>query len=300
MAAAAAAPVAVQTQPTPKSPRRHLRISAAATVAGVVLVIWIVAAIAAPVLAPHDPQNQSLTTRLMPPAWEDGGSLEYPLGTDELGRDILSRLIYGSRASLLVGLTVVGVAASLGSLLGLLAGFYGGRIDTAIMRTVDLFLAFPFFILALALMAVLGPSFGNVVLVLGLTGWVPFARMVRADTLGLRRREFVQASVALGAHDSELIVRHVVPHLLSPIVVLGTLEIATAIVAEAGLTFLGLGIPPSTVTWGNMLEAGREYVFTSWWLTTMPGITIFVAVLSINLLGDWLRDVWDPRLRRIA
>jgi peptide/nickel transport system permease protein len=300
MTTAAASLVVIPAQATPRARRTRLRVSPAALAASLILLIWIVTAIAAPVLAPHDPQEQALLTRLTPPVWQEDGNPQFPVGTDELGRDILSRLIYGSRASLLVGMTVVGVAASLGSVLGLLSGFYGGLVDTAIMRTVDLFLAFPFFIMALALMSVLGPSFLNVVLVLGLTGWVPFARMVRAETLGLRRRDFVQASLALGARDSELIVRHLVPHLLTPIVVLGTLEIATAIVAEAGLTFLGLGIPPSTVTWGNMLAAGREYVFTTWWLTTMPGVTIFVAVLSINLLGDWLRDVWDPRLRRMA
>lgn len=300
MTAAAVSPGAVEVRATPKPRRTRVRVSRVALAAGVVLLMWIVAAVAAPLLAPHDPQTQSLVTRLTRPAWQADGALDFPLGTDELGRDILSRLIYGSRASLLVGMTVVGVAASLGSVLGVLAGFYGGLVDMAIMRLVDLFLAFPFFIMALALMSVLGPSFVNVVLVLGLTGWVPFARMVRAETVGLRRREFVQASLALGARNSELIVKHIVPHLIAPIVVLSTLEIATAIVAEAGLTFLGLGIPPSTVTWGNMLEAGREYVFTSWWLTTMPGVAIFVAVLAINLMGDWLRDVWDPRIRRMA
>jgi peptide/nickel transport system permease protein len=300
MTVASASVVAVQAHATPQRRTRGVRLTTSAVVAVAIVVTWMVAALAAPLLAPHDPQAQSLTGRLTPPAWQEGGSMNHVLGTDELGRDILSRLIYGSRASMLVGLTVVGVAALLGSLLGLLAGFYGGRVDTTIMRVVDLFLAFPFFIMALALMAVLGPSFLNVVLVLGLTGWVPFARMVRAETLGLKRREFVQASLALGADNAGLIWKHLVPHLLTSIVVLGTLEIATAIVAEAGLTFLGLGIPPSTVTWGNMLASGREYVFTSWWLTTMPGVTIFVAVLAINLLGDWLRDVWDPRLRRAA
>lgn len=280
----------------PAARRRRLP-SPAVLIAMMVLGLWVVAAVASPLLAPQDPNAQSLTARLRPPAWNAGGSLGYPLGTDQLGRDILSRIIYGSRTSLIVGLTVVAVASTLGTVLGLVAGYYGGRVETVIMRGVDLFLAFPFFILALALMAVLGASLVNVVLVLGLTGWVPYARMARAETLGLKEREFVQAAVVLGASHRRIIVRQIVPNLLTSVMVLGTLEVATAIVAEAGLTFLGLGIPPSTPTWGQMLESGRQYIFTSWWLTTIPGLTIFVVVLAINIVGDWLRDTWDPRLR---
>jgi peptide/nickel transport system permease protein len=178
-----------------------------------------------------------------------------------------------------------------------LAGYHRGVTETVVMRTVDLFLAFPFLVLALSLMAVVGPSFTNVILVLGLTGWVPYARTVRAETMVLRRREFVQAAVALGASDARILWRHVRPNIMASILVLSTLEVATAIVAEASLTFLGLGIPPSIPTWGQMLEAGREYVFNAWWLTTIPGVCIFVVVLAINVVGDWLRDVWDPRLR---
>jgi peptide/nickel transport system permease protein len=277
--------------------RRRTWPSVGALAGIVVLTVWVVMALGAPLLAPRDPSEQQLLDRLRPPVWAEGGSVAYPLGTDQLGRDILSRVIHGSRTSLLVGLTVVLVAATVGTSLGLLAGYYGGRVETVVMRTVDLFLAFPFLVLALSLMAVLGASLGNVILVLGLTGWVPYARTVRAETLVLRRREFVQAAVALGASDAAILTRHVAPNIIASVVVLGTLEVATAIVAEASLTFLGLGIPPSIPTWGQMLETGREYVFNAWWLTTIPGVCIFVVVLAINIVGDWLRDAWDPRLR---
>lgn len=292
-----AVPVAIRTVQKPGLRRLP---APAALIAMAILALWVLAALFGPLLGLRDAQEQSLTGRLVPPAWSPGGSLDHLLGTDQLGREILSRIVAGSRTSLIVGLTVVMVSGTLGTALGLIAGFYGGWAETLIMRAVDLFLAFPFFILALALMAVLGPSFINVVLVLGLTGWVPYARVARAETLGLKQRDFVQAARALGATNRVLILRHILPNQFTSVMVLATLEIATAVVAEAGLTFLGLGIPPSIATWGQMLESGRQYIFTSWWLTTVPGTTIFVVVLAINIVGDWLRDTWDPRLRGVS
>ena len=263
----------------------------------VVLGAWILLALIGPLIAPHDPTHQDLVARLTPPAWSAGGSPAYPLGTDELGRDILSRLIVGARIALIVGATVVALSATTGTIIGLLAGYYRGWVDTIAMGAVDVLLAFPFLLLALALLAVVGASLLNIILVLGLTGWVPFARTVRADTLSVREREFVEAAHASGTSNFGIVRRHILPNVMGPVIVLATLQVATAVLAEAALTFLGLGIPPSTPTWGQMLAAGRQYIFDAWWLSTLPGLCLFVVVLAVNVVGDWARDVWDPRLR---
>jgi peptide/nickel transport system permease protein len=258
----------------------------------------VVAAVLAPALAPDDPVRNDLLTRLTPPAWLEGGSWRHPLGTDTLGRDVVSRLLYGARVSLVVGFSAVVLAGVLGVVLGLAAGYYGGRLDDVLMRLGDVQLAFPALVLAIAVLAVLGAGLLNVVLVLGVTGWVTYARIARAETLSLRHREFVESARALGARDATILWRHVLPNVLPPLVVVATFSVARTIIAEASLSFLGLGIPPPAPSWGAMLDEGRNYLTTGWWLALFPGLAILGVVLGINVVGDWLRDVLDPRLER--
>ncbi len=252
----------------------------------------------APALAPADPARNDLLARLTPPAWITGGSWAHPLGTDTLGRDVVSRLLYGARVSLIVGFSAVVVAGVLGVLLGLVSGYYGGRLDDALMRLGDVQLAFPALVLAIAVLAVVGSGLGNVVLVLGVTGWVTYARIARGETLSLRHREFVEGARALGARDAEILWRHVLPNVLPSITVVATFSVARTIIAEASLSFLGLGIPPPAPSWGAMLDEGRNYLTTGWWLALFPGLAILAVVLGINVVGDWLRDTLDPRLER--
>jgi peptide/nickel transport system permease protein len=273
--------------------RDHLALLGLVVICGTVL-----AAVCAPVLSPTDPIKNHLLDRLTPPMWLPGGMASYPLGTDTLGRDVLSRLLYGARVSLLVGLSAVLIAGVLGVSLGLMAGYYRGRLDDVLMRLGDIQLAFPILVLALAVLAVLGASVGNVILVLGMTGWVTYARIVRGETLSLTAREFVEAARALGAPDRTILVRHILPNVLPPITVVATFSVARVIIAEASLSFLGLGIPPPTPSWGAMLDEGRNYLTTGWWLALFPGLAILLLVLGINLVGDWLRDVLDPRMER--
>ncbi|MBI3086707.1 MAG: ABC transporter permease [candidate division NC10 bacterium] len=269
-----------------------------AALGGLLVLLAVVAsAVLAPVIAPYDPTAQEITRRLKPPGWaapEAGLNL---LGTDHLGRDILSRIIFGARISLIIGLSAVAVAGTLGTLLGLVAGYQGGRVDDLCMRLTDTMLAMPFILLALAVIAVLGPSLRNIIFVLGITGWVSYARVVRAEVLTLRTREFVAAAQALGGGSRRIIFRHLLPNVLTPVIVIATLEVARMIILESALSFLGLGIQPPTPTWGGMLADGRAYLSTAWWLATFPGVCIMLTVLGINLLGDWLRDVLDPRLQ---
>ena len=255
-------------------------------------------AVLAPALAPDDPIRNDLLERLTPPAWLDGGTWRHPLGTDTLGRDVVSRLLYGARVSLIVGFSAVVVAGALGVALGLVAGYYGGRLDDVLMRLGDVQLAFPALVLAIAVLAVLGAGLVNVVLVLGVTGWVTYARIARAETLSLRHREFVESARALGARDGAILWRHVLPNVLPPLVVVATFSVARTIIAEASLSFLGLGIPPPAPSWGAMLDEGRNYLTTGWWLALFPGLAILGVVLGINVVGDWLRDTLDPRLER--
>jgi peptide/nickel transport system permease protein len=257
-----------------------------------------VLAVLAPVLAPDDPARNDLLARLTPPAWMAGGSWAHPLGTDTLGRDVVSRLLYGARVSLVVGLSAVVLAGVLGVLLGLVSGYYGGRLDDALMRLGDVQLAFPALVLAIAVLAVVGSGLGNVVLVLGVTGWVTYARIARGETLSLRHREFVEGARALGARDAGILWRHVLPNVLPSITVIATFSVARTIIAEASLSFLGLGIPPPAPSWGAMLDEGRNYLTTGWWLALFPGLAILAVVLGINVVGDWLRDTLDPRLER--
>ena len=273
------------------------RVSFRAAFGITVLLLMGSAALAAPQIAPWDPGRQMLTKRLRPPAWQARGLWEHPLGTDHLGRDILSRIVHGGRISLGVGLSAVTLSCLIGVSLGLLAGFYGGRADALIMRVVDVFLAIPYILLAMGVVFALGPSLVNVILVMAVTRWVQFARVVRADVLSIREREFVSGARARGNRSGRLLLRHVLPNALTPIIVVATLELAFMIIYESALSFLGLGVQPPTPTWGWMLADGRNYLATAWWLATLPGLAIMLTVLAVNLLGDWLRDTLDPRLK---
>jgi peptide/nickel transport system permease protein len=257
-----------------------------------------IAAVFAPLLSPADPVKNHLLDRLTPPMWVSGGSPRYPLGTDTLGRDVLSRLLYGSRISLIVGGAAVAISGLLGVFLGLLSGYYAGRLDDVLMRLGDIQLAFPILVLAIAVLAVLDANLWNVILVLGISGWITYARIVRGETLSLTQREFVEAARAVGAPDRVILWRHLLPNVLPPITVVATFSVARVIIAEASLSFLGLGIPPPTPSWGAMLDEGRNYITTGWWLALFPGLAILLLVLGINLVGDWLRDVLDPRMER--
>lgn len=263
---------------------------------GVILLVVFGSALCADYLAPHEPNKQRLVARFKPPVWAQGGNTTYLLGTDNVGRDILSRIIHGSRISLVVGFAAVGVSMLIGVSLGLLSGFLGGRVDATIMALVDIMLAFPQLILAFAMVAVLGPGIGNIILVLGLTGWERYARVVRAEVLALREREFVQAARAIGVPTQKIIFGHVMPNTFSSVIVLATLQTAQAILAEAALSFLGLGTGRTYPSWGQMIAMGRDYINIAWWLSTFPGLAILLTVLAINLIGDRIRDVLDPRM----
>ncbi|ARK22001.1 ABC transporter permease [Sporosarcina sp. P26b] len=260
----------------------------------IVLAVIFVAAFAN-VLAPYDPALIDPTKILKPPFWLDGGSIANVLGTDNLGRDILSRIIYGSRVSLLVGVASVILAGIIGVIVGLFAGYYGGWLDTVLMRLVDSFLSIPNILFALVFLSVFGPSVPTLIVVLGVTNWVAYARIVRGETLSIKEREFVKAARSMGVKNNKIIGRHVLPNVISSFIVISTLSVATTIILEASLSFLGLGVQPPTVSWGGILSDGRDYLATSWWLATFPGIAITVTVLGIIFLGDWLRDVLDPR-----
>ncbi|MFO8148742.1 MAG: ABC transporter permease [Trueperaceae bacterium] len=275
---------------------RRLLSSPIAALGALVFLTFVLMALFAPQLAPFDPIAPNLRARLVPPAWA-GGPEQHLLGTDHLGRDILSRLIYGSRIALLVGMAGVTLQALLGITLGILAGYFGGRLDVAISRLIDTLIAIPNTILYLTVLGVFGPSLVGLVLVIGFIGWTTFARVVRAETLSVRSREFVEAARALGQHTPIILLRHVLPSIMAPIIVVATLNVATVIILEAALSFLGFGVQPPTVTWGRMLADGRNYVATAWWLATFPGVFITFLCLSLIFLGDRLRDVLDPRLR---
>jgi peptide/nickel transport system permease protein len=268
-----------------------------AGVAGLVIVaLDVLVALAAPAIAPHDLLDQDVARRLLPPAWLAGGSREYLLGTDQLGRDILSRIVHGSRVSLAIGLLSVVLSLPVGVGVGLLAGYFGGRLDDVTMRIADVQLAFPFILLAITIAGVLGPSPRNVILILAVGGWVIYARLARGQALSLRERDFIEAARALGVGNLRILWRHVLPNVVSPITVVGTFAVAQMILLESSLSFLGLGVQPPTPSWGGMLNDGRAYITVAWWLTTFPGAAIMLTVLGINFVGDWLRDLLDPRL----
>ncbi len=273
------------------------RRSPLATLGVLIVGLVVVAALMAPLLATTDPIEQDLTVALKPPFWMADGSLEHPLGTDHLGRDVYSRLVYGAKISLTISVLAALLGAAVGVAAGLVAGYVGGRVGAIIMRIVDLNLAFPLILLALAVVALLGANLRNLVIVMTITTWMIYARVVRGLTLTLREQEFVQAVRALGACDARIIARHVLPNVLAPVMVIWTLEVARVILMESALSFLGLGVPPPTPTWGRMLAEGRDYLTMAGWISIFPGLAIMVTVLGINFLGDGLRDLLDPRLR---
>lgn len=267
---------------------------------GAVVVLLLAVAALAPVLAPASPDTQDLVGRLRPPAFMAGGSLQHVLGTDHLGRDILSRILHGARISAIVGVIAVVVSGALGTTLGLVAGYYGARVDLLVMKLVELFLTVPFVLLALVVMALFGQGLTILIAVLCLNRWIHYARVVRGDVLSLREREFVVGARALGASNARIIARHVLPNTVASLSVVTTFSLATIILIEASLSFLGLGVPPTVPTWGGMLNESRSYMMPSWWTSVFPGLAIFVTVLGVNLLGDGIRDAFDPRLRRKA
>jgi ABC-type dipeptide/oligopeptide/nickel transport system permease subunit len=265
----------------------------------IMFLITVFAAIFSPWISPHDPVKQNLRFAKDPPAWVDGGSMEYPLGTDNLGRDILSRIIYGSRVSLTVGFFGVLIASSIGIVIGLVSGYAGGTADNVIMGGVNLILALPYLIFVVFIAAILGSSLLNVILIFGFTDIPIFVRITRGEVIKMRTSGFVESAHSIGARDTRIIFRHILPNLIGPIVTLATFEMSAMIFYEAGLGFLGLSVPPSIPSWGNMLAAGRQYLVIYPWIATFPGLAIIFTGLGMNLLGDWLRDVLDPRMRRV-
>ncbi|MBN9023335.1 MAG: ABC transporter permease [Rhizobiales bacterium] len=262
-----------------------------------VIVLIVLAAIFAPLIAPYDPAAQSVVARLKPPVWAAKGSWAHLLGTDQLGRDILSRLIFGARTSLIVGFSVVALAGAFGVTIGLLAGFRGGRTDTILMRLVDIQVAFPGLLLILLIVAVVGPSLGTMVVVLALTNWMIYARVVRGIVLSVRQTPYVEAAEMIGCPQSRVIFRHILPNLTSPLLTLGILEFTNIVLAEAALSFLGLGVQPPATSWGLDVSTGKDYIFVAWWLVTFPGLCISITVRSINLFANWLRVTTDPQER---
>ncbi|MCS5540070.1 MAG: ABC transporter permease [Roseibacillus sp.] len=281
--------------------RRAVRVMVEARWPVLAMVILLATAIAAafgPALAPFDPNRQNLVLRLADPMSSGPDGSVFWLGSDVLGRDVLTRLLYGARVSLLVGIAAIGVGGTIGIVAGLLSGYFGGWVDDLIMRLGDIQLAFPFILLAIMFLVVLGSGIWNLILVLGVGQWVTYARIVRADTLSLREKEFVEAARALGDSTTSIIFRTILPNILGPLTVIASFNVASVILSEAALSFLGLGVPPSVPTWGSMLAESRDtLVANKWWLAVFPGVAIVLTVLSFNILGDWLRDFLDPRLR---
>ena len=257
-------------------------------------------AVFANLLAPYDPEIGSLAARFRPPAWQAGGSVEFLLGTDHLGRDVLSRLIFGARVSMVVGFTAVIFAGVVGTVLGIVSGFLGGWVDQVIMRITDTWLALPALTFAIFLAAIIGPSMWNIVIILGLVYWTRYARVIRGEVLSLKQREFVKLAIVAGCSKRTIMARHILPNVINSAIVLGTLMLGVVIVTEAALSFLGVGVPPPMPAWGLMLADGKKGMMVGyWWLTVLPGVCIMLMVLSANLLGDWLRVKLDPQLRQL-
>jgi len=271
--------------------------SKAGTFGWVFLLLFVFISVLSPLLAPHDPTFANLRLRMAPPTISLTGLGDYPLGNDQLGRDMLSRLLVGSRVTLLVAASAVILGGIGGVLLGLISGYFGGWPDRIIMRLADIQLAFPLMLLALIIVAVMGPNIRNLIFVLALTSWVRYARIVRGEVLSLREREFVVSAKAVGAKAWRILLKHILPNAITPAIIVGTLELARVIIMESALSFLGLGVQPPNPSWGRMLADGRGYMSSAWWLATFPGAAILLLVLSVNLVGDWMRDYFDPRLR---
>ncbi|NUQ37479.1 MAG: ABC transporter permease [Caldilineales bacterium] len=275
----------------------ELRKHPVALIAGVVILIYILAALFAPQITAHDPERGSLRQRLIPPAWEEGGSWTYPLGTDGQGRDIYTRILFGARVSLAVGLLSVGISVIIGLALGAAAGYYRGRLDSILSRFADLLMAFPFLIFAIGVMAFMGPGFTNLILALTFKGWVEFFRLARGEVMAEKTREYVEAARVSGQSHTRIMLSEITPNIMQSIFVLATLRMGFMIVTEASLSFLGLGIQPPTPAWGSMVADGRNTLLNAWWVSTIPGLAIVFLVLAINLFGEGLRDILDPRLK---
>lgn len=265
----------------------------------VLLLLLVIPAIFAQWVAPHDPFQGSLSNRLTPPFWQEGGTMEHILGTDKLGRDILSRIIYGARISLTVSLIAIFVGGIVGTLLGLVSGYYGGRTDAVIMRLVDISLSLPTILLALVLVAAVGPSFGTVITVLIVLLWARYARLVRGETLAIKELDFIARARVAGASSARIMMKYIFPNVVNSLIVLATLQVGYVILLESALSFLGAGLPRAEPAWGVMVADGRELIVTAWWVSMFPGLAIMMTVLSLNLLGDWLRDHLDPKLRNL-
>ena len=264
-----------------------------------IITVFVVVAVLAPLLSPANPYEQSLRKRFTPPVWDERGSWVHPLGTDRLGRDMLARIMYGSRISLAAGVLTVLLASAFGAAVGLVAGYYGGRVDAVLMRMTDATMSFPVILLALILAVTVGPSFFNVVLAIAVILWARYARVIRGEVLTLMELDFIAQARIAGAGAWRIITRHLVPNTLNTLVVLITLQIGYVIIVEAALSFLGAGIPPPTPAWGSMIAEGRDFVTSAWWVSFLPGLAILLVVLAFNLLGDWLRDTLDPKLRQL-
>lgn len=288
--------------PAAKGERRFLRSlgrSVKGTTGLALIAIVVFCAIFAPVIAPHDHAQQVIEWRYAPTAWQDGGSMTNLVGGDNMGRDIFSRTVMGARVSVQVALIVVSIALVVGSLLGALAGYFGGLVDTIIMRLVDFQLAFPFLLLALIFMAVLGPGFATLVMALAFALWINFARIVRSETMRIRTLDYVDAATTMGVSQLRIIFTHVLPNVLPAVLVVATLDIALVIISEAALSFLGLGVQPPTASWGVMISEGRDFLYEQPWIVIAPGIAVLISSVGINLFGDFLRDYFDPRLERM-
>ena len=264
-----------------------------------IIVLFIVISLFGEWLTPASAYDQNLRLRFLPPAWLEGGDARFLLGTDNLGRDILSRIIVGARASFIVAISALTFGSALGSIIGLASGYFGGKLDTFIMRTADGMMAFPLVLAALLLVAVIGPGVHTVVIATSLVLWARFARLIRSEVLSVRERDFVKLARIAGASHMRIMFIHILPNVLNSVVVLLTLQLGFVIIVEATLSFLGAGVPPPTPTWGQMVASGRTYIETAWWISVFPGLAIAAVVLAFNLLGDWLRDHLDPKLRQL-
>lgn len=292
--------VALPSHPPRSAWRRAFRFGDIPLVPTLILLVIAFVAVFANQLAPHNPEIGSLTARFKPPFWQSGGSVQYLLGTDQLGRDVLSRLIFGARVSMVVGIMAVVVAGVIGTALGILSGYLRGWVDQVIMRITDTWLALPALTFAIFLAAIVGPSMWNIVIILGITYWTRYARVIRGEVLSLREREFVHLAIVAGCSKWTIMLRHILPNVINSAIVLGSLMLGVVIITEATLSFLGVGVPPPQPAWGLMLSDGKQGLMVGyWWLTVFPGCCIMLMVLSANLLGDWLRVKLDPQLRQL-
>jgi peptide/nickel transport system permease protein len=288
----------VESGETRSGDRWHIFLQLNFCIPAAVLVLMIVAAIFAPQVSPYDPLQTSLTQRLQPPAFA-GGTGAHLLGTDKLGRDVLSRIIFGARVSLSVSLLVILVTSTIGTALGILGGYLGGWVDSLLMRVTDISLAFPFILIGFLLAVTLGPSVTTVVLAISVLGWAPYARLIRGEVLKLRNADFILQARIMGCSPLRIMVTHIFPNVVNPLLILATLSVGLVILVESALSYLGAGVPPPTATWGSMVSDGRSLIDTAWWISFFPGVAIGMVVLSGNFLGDWLRDRLDPRLRQM-